>query len=150
MSDLNLSSIDVRERERPRVQKFFMKPSMTKQSFKAECDINTIMKKYEKTGLISHVAKHNGRYGDFLAAPDYLDAMVSVVQAQEAFSTLPAALRKRFGNDPAEFLDFVSNPANEDEMRKLGLLKPLRPVDDVPASTPAGDTKEPTQEGSSE
>ena len=39
-------------------------PSMTKQSFKDECDINKIMAKFQKTGAIEHYAKHAPSYGD--------------------------------------------------------------------------------------
>ena len=38
------------------------KPSLTKQSFTKECDINNIMKKYQKTGAIDHVNKHEASY----------------------------------------------------------------------------------------
>jgi len=38
--------------------------------------------------------------------------------------TLPAKVRDRFGQDPAEFLAFLSNPENADEARRLGILKP--------------------------
>ena len=37
---------------------------------------------------------------------------------------LPSSLRSRFGNDPAAYLDFVSNEENKPEMAKLGLLTP--------------------------
>jgi len=38
----------VRVRERPRLVKRFLKPSLTKQEFKEECDINILMKRYQK------------------------------------------------------------------------------------------------------
>ena len=40
--------------------------SMTQQQFQAECDVNNILAKYKKTGQISHLAKHNGNFGDFI------------------------------------------------------------------------------------
>ena len=45
-------------------RKEFHLPSLTKQSFKDECNINNIMSKYMKDGLIGHVNKHQGRYDD--------------------------------------------------------------------------------------
>ena len=80
---------------------------LAKQAFKEECDINTIMKKYEKTGLIAHVNAHGGDYGDYLSVTDYHTAMTQITEAQEAFMSLPAKLRERFGNNPANFLAFA-------------------------------------------
>lgn len=94
----------------------------------AECDINLIMARYAASGHISHLAKGSPKYGDFTSAPvDYLAAMQVVLEAQSAFDSLPALTRKRFGNDPSSFMDFVADPANVDEMRSLGLLNPVRP-----------------------
>ncbi len=43
---------------RARVQLEFAKTGRTKQSMRDECDINLIMKKYQKTGAIAHVNRH--------------------------------------------------------------------------------------------
>lgn len=110
--------------------------SLAKQSFAAECDINNILKKFEKTGMIEHVKEHHGHYGDFIGAPDYLTAMNAIVEAQEAFDSLPAKVRKRFANDPKEFLEFVQDPDNREEMQKLGLLEPPQEPTVAPAPTP--------------
>lgn len=116
--------------------------SRTKQSFKAECDINTIMRRYQKSGIVSHFAKVQGRYGDFLSAVDYQTALNGVISAQEAFDTLPAAVRKRFGGDPAEFLAFAQDAANRDELIAMGLVKAPPKPDPVlveePVAAPRG------------
>lgn len=106
---------------RPRVQYRNKKPSMTKQSFREECQIKNIMKKYEKTGIITHVKNHGARYGDFSSHDDYLTALTSVISAQKMFDELPSAVRKKFKNKPEEFLEFVQDPDNLDEMREMGL-----------------------------
>ena len=113
-----------------------MKPvgdSRTHQSFAAECDINNIMKKYEKTGLITHVKEYGRRYGDFLGAPDYHTACNQVREAEEMFLTVPASVRAKFGNDPAQFLAFVQDEENRDAMREMGLLdeRPLQAVEEA-------------------
>lgn len=105
----------------------------TQQSFKKQCDVNTIMKQFEKTGMFEHVTEHAGSYGDYLDAPEYHAAMNAVVEAQEMFDTLPARVRKRFGNDPSDFLAFMDDPENVDEMRSLGLLLPAEPAVVSPA-----------------
>ena len=96
---------------------------MAKQSMKDECDINQIMARYIKTGVLEHVRTYSPEYG-YATGLDFKEAMDLVVGAQAMFSELPSAIRKRFANDPAQFLDFVSNPDNVEELRKLGLTKP--------------------------
>jgi len=96
----------------------------TKQSFKAECDINTIMARYRATGVLPDMAlAAQGRFLD-VTNFDYQEAMNTVATAQSVFNELPSELRARFKNDPAEFLDFTSNDNNRQEMAEMGLLSP--------------------------
>ncbi|QXP08324.1 MAG: internal scaffolding protein [Arizlama microvirus] len=108
-------------------------PSLTKQSDAAGCDINNILAKFEKTGVLPDLIKADGRYGDFANVPDYQEAVQAVSLAQEQFGALSAQVRERFGNDPANMLEFCSNPANAKEMVKLGLAvaKPISQLDPV-------------------
>lgn len=105
------------------VQKHFDGPGRTKQAFKDECDINNIMARYMKTGVIDFVNKHQGQYGD-VTGLDYQEAMETIAQSKTLFNELPSTIRSRFENDPALFLDFVHDPANEEEMHELGLMRP--------------------------
>lgn len=103
-------------------------PTRTKQSFGPECDINNIMAKFAQTGLIDHVNEFQGRYEDFTDVPtDYHAAVNQVFEAEAMFMTIPAKLRARFNNDPGEFLAFVEDPNNTDELVELGLAT-RRPV----------------------
>lgn len=102
----------------------FVGKSKTVASAQAECDINNILAKYKKTGLIEHARQHVGHYGDFTGIQDYQTSLNQVMAAQAMFMSLPASLRSRFSNDPGQFLDFVINPANEAELIKLGLANP--------------------------
>lgn len=104
-----------------------------KQSFKDECDINTIVKRFGLTGeLPSNVRTPVN--GDFLNVPDFQTAMGIIRSAQEAFAEMPSAVRSRFHNDPAEFMDFVSDASNRAEAEKLGLVLP--PAAPEPAPEP--------------
>jgi len=53
----------------------FTEPSLTRQSFKDECDVNQIVKRYTETGMINHIPRTTPRYGD---APegDFLEAAI--------------------------------------------------------------------------
>ncbi|UDN67501.1 internal scaffolding protein [robinz microvirus RP_34] len=120
-------------------------PSMTKQEFKGECDINNIIKAYSQTGMINHIAANaqQGRYEDLPDQHDFQDAMALVQGAEASFMSLPSKVRDRFGNEPSRFLEFVSDPANATEMHQLGLLRP----DYVPPGT-GGDGGAPPVGGS--
>ncbi len=95
--------------------------SRAKQSFKEECDINTIVKRFSVTGQVP-VSPLQPQYGDFSGVFDYQTALNAVIAAQESFSSLPATLRNRFANDPAAFVDFCSDESNREEMIRLGLV----------------------------
>ena len=106
-------------------------PSMTKQAFAAECDINNIMKRYEKDAVVDHLNKVQGRYGDFTGVVSYQEACNIVIKAEEMFMSIPAAIRARFDNDPGNFLAFATDDKNEEELVKLGLAH-QRPKADTP------------------
>lgn len=126
---------------RSRQVKLFKKPSLTKGSFKKECDINEIMARYQKSGVIDAVQKTGARYGDFSLVSDYKSALDQVMAAEAAFMELPAKVRERFKNDPSELVEFLNDEENREEARDLGLIPPQ--TDEVPAEPPGGDKKEP-------
>lgn len=91
-----------------------------KQSFKDECDINLILKKFQKSGAISHYASNSMSYGDATQI-QLQDALNVVANAETMFEELPSSIRKKFNNDPGQFLAFVQDEKNLEEMRELGL-----------------------------
>jgi len=103
------------------------KEQAAKQSFKEECDINNILKKYEKTGVLPDMIRNNPQYGDFSNVGTYQDAFMVVQKAHEQFNALDARVRDRFQNDPAQFLEFTSDARNLPEMEKLGMAIPKSP-----------------------
>ncbi|WNK12843.1 MAG: internal scaffolding protein [Microvirus sp.] len=105
------------------VEHDFSQGGRTKQSFTAECDINNIMARYQKTGILDFVNQHEPQYGD-VTGIDFQTAMEIMTQGQTMFNDLPSELRSHFNNDPAEFLEFSSNPSNKLEMARMGLLNP--------------------------
>lgn len=102
------------------------KPSLTRSEFADECDINSIMARYEKTGVMPGQALPNQppMYLDLTEVPDYRSALEQVMEAQEAFMRLPAKARAEFDNDPAQFVQFAADPANIEQMRSWGLAPP--------------------------
>ena len=110
-------------RKRNRVTLKFTEPSMTQQNFKDECNINSIMKRYEKTGILSHVSGKTPIHGDFSDIPDYQATLNKITEAGEAFASLPAAVRRRFNDNPAEFVEFCVNPENGADLVEMGLAE---------------------------
>ena len=98
----------------------------TIQSGRDDADINVLMARFGVAGNIppGNLAPF---YADFSDVPDYQTALHLMREAQSSFDTLSADLRGRFLNDPARLIDFVNNPSNRDEAKKLGLLRPETP-----------------------
>jgi len=96
---------------------------LTEQNHKDETDINQIVRKYNKTGLIDHLNQFEKQYGD-MTGYDYQDAMNTVAAANTMFEGLPSAIRNKFDNDPAKFINFVDDEANADKLVEMGLAKP--------------------------
>lgn len=92
----------------------------TKQASKDECDVNLIVKRFTETGELPSGNMKSPVFGD-VTGLEFRSMMDIIAGAQAAFEALPAVLRKRFGNDPAEFVEFCSDSANRDELVKLGL-----------------------------
>lgn len=97
-------------------------PSLAQQQFAEECDINTIVRRFGLTGELPKdlVVPQSG---DFTEVVDYHTAMNIVRKADESFMEMPAEVRSKFNNDPQRFLEFVYDPTNQDEARKLGIAK---------------------------
>jgi phage internal scaffolding protein len=95
--------------------------SLAQQHYKEECDINTILQKFNITGLLPEQPL-SPRYGDFTGIGDYHTAMNRVIAVQDEFEALPAQIRARFDNDPAQLIEFLENSDNRPEAEKLGLV----------------------------
>ena len=112
-------------------------PSRTQQSFKDECDINNIVKRYRETGVITHLASSEAFYDDVSNVPDYQTALGVVMDAEEKFMQLPATVRKRFDNDPAQMLEFIQDDNNYEEAVSLGLL--AKRIEQAPEASQVSD-----------
>ena len=119
--------------------------SLTQQHFGKEADIKNIIKKHDRTGIISHVARGVASYGDYSMVNEYREALDIVNASTASFMELPADIRKQFNNDPGEFFEFATDPKNGDKMVALGLAEapplpedrphpePLQAVEEAPA-----------------
>jgi len=143
-----MTRIDLRQRVSI---EFDPKEGRTKQSLSEQTDINKIVGKFRTTGVVTHIQLGTPVYGDFSSGVQYHEAVEKVRSAQALFDSLPARIRHRVHNDPGELIAFVEDPANADELRELGLRKPVsaKPVDPV-TPTPAVAEGNPPKETSKE
>lgn len=116
-------------------------PSLAVQASKDETDINTIVKKYLRTGELPQVKQ--AAYLDLSEMVSLQDALHMADAAQTAFLELPADIRRRFDNDPVKLVAFAQDDRNYAEAQKLGLIPPSQPdpkppVKDQPEPAAAG------------
>lgn len=111
--------IDENGRFRPKLR---CGPTRTKQADKDRCDINKIVAKYNRTGMLEHVNKNAPFFGDVAQLGDYQEAMNVVVRANELFAGMSSSVRERFHNDPNEMIEFLSKEENKAEAIKLGMV----------------------------
>lgn len=96
-------------------------PDMAVQSAAQDADINVIVRRFIKTGVIQ--ARTGGvPLQEFVAPIEYRDALDQVRRADALFAELPAAVRKKFENSPAIFVEACQDPAKASELAALGLL----------------------------
>lgn len=114
---------------------------MTQQSFKEECDINTLVRRFGITGLMPQnmVPPTFQMFEDVF---DFHSAMNAIAEARESFDALPAETRYKFQNDPQKFVEFCADPKNVDEMVEMGLAIARPVADNTPA--PSSEAKETT------
>ncbi len=120
-----------------RVQWFPVGETLTKLSMQDECNVNNIIKKLDKSGILEHVNLMKAEYLDVSRPMDLQTAMQVVMDASEQFVGLPSSIRAAFENDPVKFLNFIEDPANEAEAVAMGLFDPEKaPEPEVVASEP--------------
>jgi phage internal scaffolding protein len=97
----------------------------TEQCHRDECDINKIIAKYDRTGVLNHVNDFEARYED-LTGLDYQTMLNTVANANSMFEGLPSEIRNQFANDPANFISFMDDKNNNEKMYEMGLKQ--RPI----------------------
>lgn len=98
--------------------------SLTKQKFKNDTDIKTMLKRARK-GIQPNFAHGKPTYGGYAGKIEYQDALTKVNRAQEDFNALPSETRNYFHNNPGELIDYLSNLNSKDKVEKALELKLL-------------------------
>lgn len=98
-------------------------PSMVQQSDKDSTDINLIIKRYCECGICpTCTVQPISEDVAMLSGEDFNSMMQKMAQVNNQFNELPAEVRKKFANNPANMLEFIQDPNNRKEAEKLGLI----------------------------
>lgn len=133
-----------RHKNRPKID-FTDVVDMCEQHHKDSVSIKNILNSYTRTGVLSHAVTRPGAFLDVAAAPDFIEAQRIIANAKSTFEAVPAVIRAEFNNDPAQFLEFISDQKNEEKMIEYGFDVSHFPHS--PAPSPAAEISEAIKAG---
>jgi len=106
---------------------------LTQQQHLDDCNINKIMEKIASGRMVMPTA-NNPQYGDFSSGISYQEALDSTERIKNEFSKLPAAVKRKFGQDPSKLIDYLADSKNRKEAIEIGLIEdkpPQKSIGDV-------------------
>lgn len=93
----------------------------TQQHFERETNINSIVSRYQKTGVLPTALIREVQFGE--VGPDLVQSLNKIKAAKEQFQLLPAKIREEFKNDPDQFMRFLADPHNFEKAKSLGIVE---------------------------
>lgn len=98
---------------------------LTQSHMEGVTDVNKIMDRFHKTGVLASGTRQSGRKPMFLnlTGQSYHEMLVQLQSVQGSFASLPAKVRKRFAHNPENLLTFLEDDKNLQEAMNLGLLE---------------------------
>ena len=102
---MKADSTKVQKRKRVQIS-FKDSPSLTKQSFKDECNINNIISKYENHGILPGNIHQNATYS-YAPNLELKEALDLVKNHQENFEDLPENIQEIFGQNSNNYFEFL-------------------------------------------
>lgn len=115
----------------------FNEPSLTEQNHAQEVDINALVARYNRTGVLGTATQVREMFfGDFSEIGTRFDAEMDIARAKQSFLALPSSVRAEFSQDPRVFLAEVdklgSDPGVLEKFVRLGIChKPAPKVGSV-------------------
>lgn len=106
---------------RPNVGTFCtLEEGKTRQEFRAESDINNLMKRGE--AAIVPALRDGGFFADVSQIGDLHDCLEKVRRATDVFAALPPDVRSAFDNEPALFTKAFDSPEGIAKLRELKIV----------------------------
>lgn len=90
-------------------------PKRSKDSMEAECNINTIMKKWREKQQNPTINEAAPQYGDFSLVTSMAEAQNLMQAAAEDFMQMDPEIRSTFNNDPLQFQDYITECIKTDD-----------------------------------
>jgi len=101
----------------------FSGKSKTDPSFAPSCNVNTIVKHYEATGIDPFPDAAKQVFG-YATSKTYEEALRETAEVESAFASLPSHVRAQFANDPTRWLDSHETPKEAPEASEVVLDDP--------------------------
>lgn len=104
-----------------------------------QCEVYSILDRFENTGDVSLLKKAEGQFGDFSQFPKTLaERQQQLINAEAMFNQLPLKARKEFGNSFTQFLASFEDGTYKDIFSKFGMKEEKPDVDtgNVPTTLP--------------
>lgn len=114
-------------------------PSKTKQEFKDETDINTILARFTRANELPPAVLPE-HFTDLTTRLDYFTMQTRIAKSQELFYRLSATTRSEFQNDPTRWADTVVQAVKKgdvEHLRQLGIHHTPKPPQEANKETPA-------------
>ncbi|MBR6730596.1 MAG: hypothetical protein IKL90_04560 [Alphaproteobacteria bacterium] len=111
---------------RPKITGLKCGPGMTEQNHMVDCDVNTTVARYVRTGAFgapNEIPTNPPDFSGFDQNFSFFKAQCMVAKAQQEFDALPSSIRSRFDNNPGKLISFLEDSSNQEEAVKLGLVE---------------------------
>lgn len=139
-----------RDFESERTAYYSTEPSLTKQEFKDECDINIILQRFMRTGEPPPITLPE-HFGDLTTRLTYFEASLAMAEANALFYKLPPNLRAEHLNDPNRWADAIMvalEKGDVDTLKANGIdVERKAPETASPGTPPSGGTPAPAASG---
>lgn len=98
----------------------FTDPSLTLQSEYRQTTIDFYLKKYSATGVLGDpVRQQQARFEDVSEVRDFQEQQNNVLKVKAAFMELPAEERRKYGDDPAIWIQAKIAEADQAQLAQL-------------------------------
>lgn len=115
-------------------------PSLTKQEFKEETDINNILARFARTGDLPAAVRPED-FQDISEKKTFLEIQSAMAEATQQFYKLPPDIRARANNNPAIWADQVMEAMADNDAKKLTRLGlEVKPPEEAPPAPPTPPT----------
>jgi hypothetical protein len=116
------------------VKQFCTDPSLTKQSFKKECDINNIVKFWKDHAYDMDMMPYSDEIQDVSEVNDFHTQMNTMTALEQAYDNLPKDVQSKFPTIE-HFYDYIDQQANYTDVSKFvgqqDNKQPAEPVSDA-------------------